>query len=143
MALGSLLLFLSNVVAILVAGVGVFTAAGYRQEAIEHDPRLRRTAIWIVLVGMTALLVPLGFASYRVIEYDRWTGAATDATQRWVAGSGWRFGSTQVSNGAIVITITGHGQTPPLAALRTAIRRSVPRDVVVRLIEESGGNVGL
>jgi len=143
LAVGALLLFLSNVVAILVAGVAVFTAAGYRQEAIQHDPRLRRTAIWIVLIGMIALLVPLGLASYRVIEYDRWTSAATDATQGWVAGSGWTFGSTQVSGGTIVITITGHGPTPPLHALRTAIRRTVPRDVAVRLIEESGGNVGL
>jgi uncharacterized hydrophobic protein (TIGR00271 family) len=143
LAFGALVLFLSNVVAILVAGVVVFTAAGYRQEAIEHEPRLRRRAIWVVVAGMVALLIPLGLASYRVVEYDRWTSAATDATERWVGRSGWTFGSTQVSGDTIVITIVGRGPTPPLDRLRTAIRRSIPRSVAVQLIEESGGNVGL
>ena len=68
LAFGALVLFLSNVIAILVAGVIVFSAAGYRQEAIEQDPRLRKRAVWVVVAGLVALLIPLGFASYRVIS---------------------------------------------------------------------------
>jgi uncharacterized hydrophobic protein (TIGR00271 family) len=143
LALGALLLFLSNVVAILVAGVLVFTAAGYREQAAELEPRLRSRATWIVLVGTAALLIPLGVASYRVIEYDRWTGAAAQATQRWVGGSGWRYGSTQTSGGTIVITITGHGPVPPVEDLRTAIRRTIPDDVPVQLLQEDAERTGL
>jgi heme/copper-type cytochrome/quinol oxidase subunit 2 len=131
------------VVAILVAGVLVFTAAGYREQAAELEPRLRSRATWIVLVGTATLLIPLGVASYRVIEYDRWTGAAAQATQRWVAGSGWRYGSTQTSGGTIVITITGHGPVPPVEDLRTAIRRTIPDDVPVQLLQEDAERTGL
>jgi hypothetical protein len=34
-------LFLSNVVAILIADVAVFVGIGYRRQAIEASPRLR------------------------------------------------------------------------------------------------------
>jgi uncharacterized hydrophobic protein (TIGR00271 family) len=143
LALGALLLFLSNVVAILVAGVLVFTAAGYREQAAELEPGLRSRATWIVLVGTAMLLIPLGVASYRVVEYDRWTGAATAATQRWVTGSDWRYSSIQTNGSTIVITIAGRGATPPIDELRSAIRASVPADVPVQLIQEDEERIGL
>jgi hypothetical protein len=40
-AYGALFLFLSSVVAILIAGVAVFVGIGYRRQAIEASPRLR------------------------------------------------------------------------------------------------------
>jgi uncharacterized hydrophobic protein (TIGR00271 family) len=143
LALGALLLFSSNVVAILVAGVVVFSAAGYRQEAIEQDPRLRKRAVAIVVAGLVVLLIPLGFASYRIIEYDRWTGDVTEATEEWVLGSAWVVESTDVSGGTIVVTISGQGPTGPLDALRRQIRRSVPGSVKVRLIEQQGADIDI
>jgi heme/copper-type cytochrome/quinol oxidase subunit 2 len=143
LAMGALLLFLSNVVAILVAGVLVFTAAGYREQAAELEPRLRSRAAWIVLVGTATLLIPLGIASYRVLEYDRWTGAATSATQRWVVGSDWRYSSTQTNGSTIVITIAGHGPVPPIDELRAVIRESVPKSVPVQLLQEDAERIGL
>jgi len=143
LALGALLLFSSNVVAILVAGVVVFSAAGYRQEAIEQDPRLRKRAVAIVVAGLVVLLIPLGFASYRIIEYDRWTGDATQATQDWLRGTSWTVRSTEVSGDVIVVTITGRGPTGSFDTLRQAIRRSVPRSVEVRLVQQQGTDVGL
>jgi uncharacterized membrane protein len=143
LAFGALVLFLSNVIAILVAGVIVFSAAGYREQAIEQDPRLRKRAVWVVVAGVVALLIPLGFSSYRVIEYDRWTSAVTHSTERWLAGTDWKLLSTQVSGSTIVVTISGRGPTDPIENLRQAIRRSVPRTVEVRLLEQAGADVGV
>jgi len=143
LAFGALLLFLSNVVAILIAGVIVFSAAGYRQEAIEHDPRLRKRAVSVVVLGVVALLIPLGFASYRIIEYDRWTTEVAQATQHWLDGTSWQLESTLVSGGTIVVTISGQGPTGSIDELRQAVRRSVPRQVEIRLVEQGGANVGV
>jgi hypothetical protein len=88
-------------------------------------------------------MVPLGYASYRLIEYDRWTSAATQATNDWLRGTAWTLESTQVSGSAIVVTITGHGDTGSIDSLRRAIRESVPRSVEVRLVEQQGASVGL
>ncbi len=143
LALGALLLFLSNVVAILVAGVLVFSAAGYREEAIEHDPRLRKRAVVVVVVGLVALLIPLGYASFRVIEYDRWTSDVTQATQSWLRGTAWTVASTDVSGDSIVVTITGQGPTGSIDTLRRSIRRNVPRSITVQLIEQQGSDIGL
>ena len=143
LAFGALVLFLSNVVAILVAGVLVFSAAGYQQEAIEQDPHLRKRAVWVVVAGLIALLIPLGFASIRVIEYDRWTRSVTSATERWLTGSDWKLESTQISGSAIVVTISGRGPIEPIEDLRRDIRRSVPRSVEIRLLEQAGADVGI
>ena len=143
LAFGALLLFLSNVVAILVAGVIVFSAAGYRREAIEHDPRLRKHAVWVVVAGLVALLIPLGYASYRIIEYDRWTSAVNDATVQWLAGTDWKLESTLVNGSTIVVSISGRGPTGPIESLREDIRRSVPKSVEIRLLEQTGADVGI
>jgi len=143
LALGALLLFLSNVIAILVAGVAVFALSGYRQEAHENNPRLRRRAVWIIAAVLLALLVPLGLSSLRVIQYNRWIDTSTTATQNWLRGTGWTLDSVEVEGTAIRITVTGEGTPGSIGQLRSAVRGVVPATVPVLLIENEGTEVGI
>jgi uncharacterized hydrophobic protein (TIGR00271 family) len=139
LAWGAFVLFLTNAAAIIVAGVVVFTAAGYGRVARERGlhPR-RRIAVFVVV-----LLVPLSLASLRTWRYERWVDASEAAATQWVSGTGWQVESVAQNGGDIVITAMGPGNAPPIDSLRTAVRAKVPRRVEVRVVEDSGKTVAL
>jgi len=138
LAWGTLILFLTNVAAILIAGTLVFTAAGYQQEAAEMDRRIARRARLLIVAFVVALLIPLTAASIRTTRYESWVIATTDAAEQWVDGSDWRLDSVQVVGSGIVITVLGPGEAPPEDALIAEVRRHVPGSIPVKLIEEAG-----
>ena len=143
LAWGALLLFLTNVAAILIAGALVFGAAGYAREAAERDPRTARRARVFITVFLVAILVPLGAASLRTGRYDGWMSSTTTAAEQWVRGTEWTLDSVRISGDDIVITVLGAGEPPPVEELRAAVRRDVPDKVPVVLVEESGATTQL
>jgi uncharacterized hydrophobic protein (TIGR00271 family) len=143
LAWGALLLFLTNVAAILVAGALVFSAAGYARDAVEHDPRIARRARAFIVVFVVAILVPLGLASLRTARYEKWVSSTTTIAEDWVDGSDWTLDSVKVAGETIVIVVLGDGESPPLDELKTEVRNDVPEHVPVVLVEESGTTTDL
>ncbi|MCX6363036.1 MAG: TIGR00341 family protein [Actinobacteria bacterium] len=143
LAWGAFVLFLTNAAAIIVAGVVVFTAAGYERVATERGQHPRRRAKILIAVFVIVLLVPLGAASLRTYRYERWIGATTDASEQWVSGTGWRVESVKQEGGDIVITAVGPGDPPSVDGLREAVRSKVPRRIDVSIIEGSGTTTDL
>ena len=136
LATGAFLLFLTNVAAILVSGTVVFGAAKFSQPAADaalHGGRRARVFIALFLV---AVIVPLGIASVRTYRYERWVASAHASAEDWVDGTPWDVDSVVLEHDEIVITVVGPHDPPPPEDLATAVRRSVPEHVVVRLIEE-------
>ncbi len=60
LAWGAFILFLTNAAAIIVAGVIVFTAAGYERAATERGRHPRRRAKILIAVLVVVLIIPLG-----------------------------------------------------------------------------------
>ena len=143
LATGALLLFLANVAAILIGGVIVFGAAGFGRRATERDPRVARRARAFVIVFVVAILVPLGFESLRTARYEHWVNATDAAATTWARGTPWKVESVEVEGSDIVITVLGPSPGPSIAALRAAVRRSVPERVGVTLLEDSGATTAL
>ena len=143
LAWGAFLLFLTNAAAIIIAGVLVFTAAGYARVAAARGRHPRRRAKVVIAVFVALLLIPLVGASYRTLEYELWMRTTDDVAHTWVKGSDWNVKSVTQAGGDIVILVVGQGDTPPLDALRAAVRRDVPRAVDVLVIEESGKTTAL
>ena len=137
------MLFLTNAAAIIVAGVVVFTAAGYGRVARERGLHPRRRAKALIAVLVIVLLVPLSLASLRTLRYERWVDASEAAATQWVRGTGWQVESVEQNGGDIVITTIGPGNAPPIDALRSAVRAKVPPRVNVSVIEDSGKTVAL
>ena len=67
LATGAFLLFLTNVAAILIAGVIVFRAARYFREAMDRAERAGRRARIFIVVLLVVLLVPLGASSVQIL----------------------------------------------------------------------------
>jgi uncharacterized hydrophobic protein (TIGR00271 family) len=143
LALGALLLFATNVLAILVSGVVVFTLSGYRRAAQQRDPLLEREAALAIAVTLVALLIPLGLASLSEKQYAEWTNATAQAAHAWVSGSHWSVQSVERAGDTIVITLIGEGPAGSIDALQARVRESVPQQIPVRLVEVQGANRSL
>lgn len=82
-ALGALLLFVTNFLAILVAGGGMLAVMGYRRVALAGvASAYRRRASLFIGIGVILILVPLVATSVRavresIVEYEVRTAAAT------------------------------------------------------------------
>jgi uncharacterized hydrophobic protein (TIGR00341 family) len=138
LALGAFILFLTNVAAILMAGTFVFGAARYYRDAADASPGAGRRIRRIIAVGVVVLLVPLMASTLRTLEYRAWQKAAQSSAETWLEGTAWRVHSAQLAHQDIVITVVGPGSAPPEEELIAAMRREVPEDITIRIVEVSG-----
>ena len=138
LAWGALILFLTNAAAIIVAGVVVFTAAGYQRDAAARGVHAGRRAKVLIAVFVVALVVPLGLTSVRTYRYQTWIGRTDEAARAWVDGTDWRVTDVYQAADEIVLVVIGPDDPPPIDALRDAVRRWVPGHVRVEVVEDSG-----
>jgi uncharacterized hydrophobic protein (TIGR00271 family) len=143
LAWGAFLLFLANAMAIIVAGVVVFTAAGYQRDAAARGAHVGRRAKWLIAAILVILIIPLGLSSLRTYSHERWVSATRSATEHWVAGTGYRVTNVREVSGEIIAGVIGEGDLPPVAGLRAEIRSTVPAGVPVEVIAESGRSTQL
>jgi uncharacterized hydrophobic protein (TIGR00271 family) len=124
LAMGSLLLFVTNYLAIVLTGSLVFGLMGYPQVAfVGKSRRSKRVALALVVVMFVAILAPLGVQSYTTWLDRTATGTAATATERWLEGSGYSLVSVKVDDAksALDIVIAGSGTIPPRAELKQAL----------------------
>jgi uncharacterized hydrophobic protein (TIGR00271 family) len=122
LAMGSMLLFVTNYLAILLAGSLMFGLMGFPNAALENQSRTARwTAIAIVALLALAIVVPLASQSYRVVSANLAETRTTEAAQVWLKGSGYRVVSAK-ADGTVQLVVAGSGRLPSPEALRTALR---------------------
>jgi uncharacterized hydrophobic protein (TIGR00271 family) len=134
MALGALLLFLTNAAAIIVSGVVVFTAAGYQRDAAARGAHIGRRAKWVIGVLVVILVAGLAVASLRTYAYQLYLNDTQRAAETWVTGSQWTVESVDLVGSGIVATAVGPGDPPPVDDMRMAVRAKVPETVPVTFV---------
>jgi len=119
-AWGAFLLFLTNFLAIVAAGLIVFAIMGYNRAAIsiEHG-KTRRRAIAVVVVAILLVCVPLGITSYQVATSRILEQRTQTATLKWLDGSKYVVHSIEADNSTVQITIAGDGPMPEFNELLT------------------------
>ena len=88
LALGALLLFVSNLVSMVIAGTVLFAALGYSAEADQEARRVgaeRKSYVTLVAL-LVAVLVPLALNTALVLLLHSWTGRIQDVAENWLAG---------------------------------------------------------
>ena len=89
---GAALLFLTNLVAILVAGGGLLALMGYGAVARRGvKPEHRRKAALVTGVALLAILVPLVYSSLRLAQDSLLESTARAETQQWLAGTAYEL----------------------------------------------------
>ena len=129
---GAFLLFLTNFVAIVAAGVVLLAVMGYPRVALRQDSTTaRRRSIAVILVSLVLVCIPLGVQSYRVASDEILRSEAQTAMDRWLVGSGYSVLSLTAENDAVTSAIQGSGPVPPMAALLADLRLQTDRTVTV------------
>lgn len=117
LASGSLLLFVTNYVAILLTGSLVFVVMGFRLAATSpFDPRARRRAVVIAFVALLIIVIPLSLSSYHLIVTNKISARAYALGQEWLDGSGYRLMTVdaETADGTVNLLLLGNGDLPPL-----------------------------
>ena len=119
-AWGALLLFLTNVAAILLTGVVVMSIFQLHRhaaaEAVAHFSR--RKAIAVVVVFVVAIAVPLGFATAHLTRDRSNESQASRVARAWAEPAGWSVLSVGQTSSGLTITVAGALPAPDTAALR-------------------------
>jgi uncharacterized hydrophobic protein (TIGR00271 family) len=132
LATGSLLLFVTNYLAILLTGALMFTLMGYPSAYYERQsPRSKRIAIAVAAVLLVLVIVPLAATSYGTIRGSFTEQRAADATKAWLAGSDYRLVSVSAGIDLVRVVVAGEGDLPPEEDLQNALRGSLSELPVV------------
>ena len=135
---GAMLLFLTNVGAILLSGLIVMAIFRAGRAADEEDKARghswgRRGGVAAVVVFVVLLSIPLGTATVQLSRDRLNTGAATDAAEAWAEPRGWYIEKVEVDNAGIVVRASGPLPSPDPTDLRDALNQKGLRDIDVKL----------
>jgi uncharacterized hydrophobic protein (TIGR00271 family) len=132
-ALGALVLFLSNVLALVIAGSIVFTMGGYAREPGSSTTANRRRAYIVVTVLAVVVALPLAANSVVSVALARWTVTIQSETTTWLGDEpGARvYDVTWSGLNATVDVTTGDGQVPPIDELQKSLSTAIPSFVGV------------
>lgn len=135
-AVGALLLFLTNVGAILLSGLVVM--AIYRVGAASRRFTSRATlssriATALAVVAVIALAVPLGAASKRITSEELTRSDVSTVARKWADPLGWDILTIDSSERGVLIRSSGPPPLPDAASFRRALDEAGLEAVDVRL----------
>ena len=136
-AWGALLLFLTNVAAILLSGLVVMTLYRVRRIARGAEgghSRSNRASVLVVVVFVLVLVVPLAGSSRRITREASRTTEVADVARSWAAPRAWRIAAVDPVPGAIVVYAVGPLPSPRPGALRRKLDEAGLEGVDVRLV---------
>jgi uncharacterized membrane protein len=128
------LLFLTNLLAILLAGGVVFVLIGLGRVAeTEEGTHTHRRAFIFIAFATLLVAVPLAFSSYRSVTSTLDNNKASAVVQDWLAGTSNHLVSVSVQDGTVFTSVEGVNPLPPVQTLADALRAELNRPVVVNL----------
>jgi uncharacterized hydrophobic protein (TIGR00271 family) len=135
-AVGALLLFLTNVLAILLSGLVVMALYHVRATTLREPMRSRldsRLATLVVVGAVVAIAVPLA-ATSRQLTSEELEKADVDAVaQAWATDRGWEVILVDSTEDGILVRAIGPLPTPEPASFRAALDDEGLDEVDVRL----------
>jgi uncharacterized hydrophobic protein (TIGR00271 family) len=143
-ALGASLLFLSNLLALVLAGILTFAALGYTGEAVERRPTRRRRPYLVLAVLMTLVALPLAANTVVTWALTGWTDDIRTTTEDWLADTA----DAEVTDVEFV-SATAHvhvrhtGELPGLDELKRALDAELPAGLGIVVDTSVGREVDL
>jgi len=133
---GALLLFLTNVAAILLSGLVVMAVYRVRSAAAREGGPSRfdhRLASLVVVGAVVALAIPLAATSRQFTTESLRRSDVAAVAREWVAGPGWQLLTVENTQEGVAVRATGPLPIPDPATFRAALDRRGLEDVDVRL----------
>jgi uncharacterized hydrophobic protein (TIGR00271 family) len=125
-AAGALLLFGTNVAAIIATGTALMLAAGMRQTAQAHGStvgELRGPTLAVVGGLLLLVAVPLGLGSWNVTQEQLLVSRSQGVAAEWAEAAGWTVTDVSMRQGDLHIVAIGRPPEASEASLREALDR--------------------
>jgi uncharacterized hydrophobic protein (TIGR00271 family) len=140
LALGALVLFLSIMLAMVLAGVLTYTTLGYATEAHAARPRRQQYVVLWTLIVLVA--VPLAVNTIVAYLADYWSGRITDAAQVWLQDTpGASVTKVDFASNTAYVHVLYEGTLPPVAGLLDQVGKVVPDGIHVVLDTTLGNEI--
>ena len=135
-AAGALLLFLTNVAAILLSGIVVMALYRVRSAAGRADSRSMRDRASVVLVIAFVLViaVPLLGSSGRIAQTAHTANRVSEVAEAWAQPAGWTIERVDQHLSELVVRTAGALPAPDPGQLRRDLDAAGLEDVDVRLV---------
>jgi uncharacterized hydrophobic protein (TIGR00271 family) len=134
-AAGALLLFLTNLLSILLAGGGVLTLLGLNAAAVKDlQPHARRNAFLVVVIGIALIAFPLGTTTLNVYQQKLIEVETLRLAKEWVNQTGFKVDHVDVEGEQVDLVIYGSGNRPQLTVLGERLDASLTRPVNINTI---------
>jgi len=133
-ASGAMMLFITNFLAILLAGGLTFLLGGLGRVAItDKNVRTRRNAFIVVIVATLLIAIPLSFTTYNAVSDALDDRAALQEVDAWLDGATYHIIAVNVNGSDVVVTVDGDGELRPLKELANTLALTLKRPVTVNL----------
>jgi uncharacterized hydrophobic protein (TIGR00271 family) len=134
-ALGALLLFGTNLVAIVAMASIVFVLTGYvAWSQVRVERRRIRASYAAVAAGVVLLLIPLGLTARDLIREASTQRASQKLVDRWLGDTAdLRVSELGVAGERVMITLHGSGTPPPSSTLHDAMTTELGDGVILEL----------
>ncbi|MFV0406916.1 MAG: DUF389 domain-containing protein [Propioniciclava sp.] len=145
-AVGALLLFMTNVSAIVATGTLIFLGYGLRAAASAAGVEvghLRRSTIATVVAGVLVLAVPLGVGSALVVQQELIVAKATPVATEWAEEKGWQLSGITYTQNTLRIIALGPPPSIDEQGLRSQLDAAGLADVQARVTLVIGGSKDL
>jgi len=130
----SLLLFLTNMLAILLAGGGLLALLGLgRAATVTLQGHARRNAFLVIVGGVLLVTIPLSLTGARVTTDMRTQATTSRVAAQWLSGSQFEVIAIKVGRDSVAITIRGPGEPPPFEQLLANLDTTVGSKQTVEL----------
>lgn len=142
-ALGALLLFGTNVTAIIATGTVLFLAYRVPRAAAELGVEVGQLSLGTLLTAIGAVLVlaiPLGIGSAIVVQQEVLVAKATPVASAWAESQGWQVSQITVRDGVLRIVALGPPPTIQETGLRESLDQAGLSAVDVRVTLVLGGS---
>ena len=135
-AAGALLLFLTNVAAILLSGIVVMALYRARSAAGRADSRSMRdrASVLLVVVFVLVIAVPLAGSSGRIAQVTHTANRVATVADAWVRPAGWSVDRVEPHLSEMVVVAAGPLPAPDSAQLRRDLDAAGLDNVDVRLV---------
>jgi uncharacterized hydrophobic protein (TIGR00271 family) len=141
---GALLLFLTNVLAIVVAGMVVFGSLSVTPGLAANGDFKGRRLYAVVAVAGILVVAALTVATYRTVQLSDWRSAAQRIGSEWAERNGERLLLVRFDGDTLVLTVEGLTDGAQDADLTELLRGDIPSGtpVVVNRIAGRRQSVG-
>lgn len=133
---GALLLFITNVLAMIVVGAALYAGLGLLRAQRSRAPF--RPVYAVLAIASVLVIAALGVVTYRTVKLSQWQEAASSVGSKWARQNGERLIEARFSGETLVMVVQGQGGSAQDKELPQVLAGAVPAGTPIAVDRSPG-----